>query len=141
MINPTVHELYDIIYNERDKYVTYWKHHFKHKTIPILDQVFLQDQPFTKKLIFNRDFTEHSINTIFPTLKPDRDVDFWFDWRVNESIRDFIEHFENIQISKQTPYDTWKQEFKIFHPQLSSVSYYKIIYSHEFDLYFKQLNI
>ena len=141
MINPTVHELYDIIYNERDKNVAYMYYHFQHKTIPVLDQEFLQYHPFTKKLIFNRDYTEHAINTIFPTLKPDRDLEFSIDWRVNQSIRDFIERFENIQISKKTPYDTWKQEFKIFHPQLSSLSYYKIIYSHELDLFLKHLNI
>ena len=31
-------------------------------------------------------------------------------WRVNESIRDFIESIESKQISKKTPYDTWKED-------------------------------
>jgi hypothetical protein len=74
------------------------KYHFQLKTIPVLEQEFLQYHPFTKKLIFKRDYTEHALCTIFPTLKPDRDLDFWIYWRVNQSIRDFIERFENNQI-------------------------------------------
>ena len=101
MINPTVHELYDIIYNERDKNVAYMNYHFQHKTIPLLDQQFLQYHPFTKKLIFNRDFTEHAINTLFPALIANRDLDFWIDWRVNKYNKDFIELMRTFKYQKR----------------------------------------
>ena len=137
MISPTVHEFYDIIYNQRDKNVAYMSHHFDLKTIPILEQEFLQYHPFTKKLIFNRDYNEHAINTLIETLKPVREFQFLIDlrgWRVNESIRDFIESIESKLISKKTPYDTWKEEFKSIHTQLSSMPFYIIIDSHELFL-------
>ena len=42
MFSPTVHEFYDIIYNQRDKNVAYMSHHFDLKTIPVLEQEFLR---------------------------------------------------------------------------------------------------
>ena len=133
MIIPTVHEFYDIIYNQRDKNVTYMGHHlqlFQHQSKDFYNII-------TKKLIFKRDYTEHAINTLIETLKPVREFQYLIDlrgWRVNESIRDFIESIESKLISKKTPYDTWKEEFKSIHSQLSLMPFYIIIDSHELFL-------